>query len=277
MAVIFQNAQKVVEGVIPFITRYALQVLGAIIILIVGWVIAKWMEKRITKWLEKSKKTDPTLVPIFGKSTKVIILIVTILAVLNNFGVQTASIIAVLGAAGIAVGLALQGTLSNVASGIMLLIFRPFNIGDAVTAGGITAIIDEIGLFVTKLHTFDNVNVYLPNSKIWGNEIHNFSQNDKRRIDLVFGIGYDDDMDKAMQIINEVFTSDNRVLKDPAPLIAVSELGDSSVNILARPWSNSADFFQTKFDLTKRVKERFDEEGINIPYPQRDVHLFQSK
>ncbi|HKJ30822.1 MAG TPA: mechanosensitive ion channel domain-containing protein [Balneolales bacterium] len=276
MPLLIQNLQNVMNEAVPYLTRYALEILGALVILIVGWVLANWFGKRVQKWLEKSNRIDETLIPIFSKTTKAFVLIITILAVLNNFGVQTASIIAVLGAAGLAIGLALQGTLSNVASGVMLLIFRPFNMGDAVTVGGTTAIIDEIGLFITKLHTFDNINVYLPNSKIWGNEIQNYSQNDKRRVDLVFGIGYDDDMDKAIRIINEVFSQDERILKDPAPLIAVSELADSSVNIMARPWTKTSDFFQTKLDLMKKMKERFDEEGINIPYPQRDVHLFQS-
>jgi small conductance mechanosensitive channel len=272
-----QNFTRVLEDWTPLMTMYALQVLGAVIIFIVGWLIAKWADKRVRKWMNKSKRVDDTLVPIVAKSIKLLILIITLLAVLNKFGVQTASIIALLGAAGLAIGLALQGTLSNVASGVMLLIFRPFKIGDAVTISGLTAIVDEIGLFITKLHTFDNINVYLPNSKIWGNEIHNFSQNDNRRIDMVFGIGYDDDMDKAIDIIREVFSEDERILDDPAALIAVSELGDSSVNIMARPWTKSPDFLQTKLDLTKRMKERFDEEGINIPYPQRDVHLFKSE
>lgn len=270
-----QEYQKMISNVLPFLTQYALQIIGALVILIVGWVIANWLGKRVRKILEKSSRVDATLVPILSKSTKILILIITLLAVLNKFGVQTASIIAVLGAAGLAIGLALQGTLSNVASGVMLLIFRPFNIGDFVSVGGVSAIVDEIGIFLTKFHTPDNINVYLPNSKIWGNEIQNFSQNDTRRIDLVFGIGYDDDMDKAISILKEVFESDERVLKDPAPVIAVSELADSSVNIIARPWAAKADFFQTKLDLTKKVKERFDQEHINIPYPQRDVHLFQ--
>lgn len=271
-----QEYQKIVETVMPLLTKYALQIIAALVILIAGWVISNWLAKRVRNLLQKSKRVDPTLVPILSKSTKVLILIITILAVLSKFGIQTTSLVAVLGAAGLAIGLALQGTLSNVASGVMLLIFRPFNIGDFVSVGGVSAIVDEIGIFLTKFHTPDNINVYLPNSKIWGNEIQNFSQNDIRRIDMVFGIGYEDNMDRAMSIIKDVFDNDERVLKDPAPLIAVSDLGDSSVNILARPWAAKADFFQTKLDLTKKVKERFDDENINIPYPQRDIHLYQT-
>ncbi len=270
-----QEYQNIITNVLPFLTQYGLQVIGALVILIVGWIISNWLGKRVRKLADKSKKIDATLVPILSKTTKVLVLIFTILAVLNKFGIQTTSLIAVLGAAGLAIGLALQGTLSNVASGVMLLIFRPFNVGDFVSVSGVSAIVDEVGIFVTKFHTPDNINVYLPNSKIWGNEIQNFSQNDTRRIDMVFGIGYDDDMDKAISILKEVFDGDERVLKDPAPMIAVSELADSSVNIIARPWAAKADFFQTKLDLTKKVKERFDAENINIPYPQRDVHLFQ--
>ncbi len=200
-----QEYQNIITNVLPFLTQYGLQVIGALVILIVGWIISNWLGKRVRKLAEKSSKIDATLVPILSKTTKVLGLIITILAVLNKFGIQTTSLIAVLGAAGLAIGLALQGTLSNVASGVMLLIFRPFNVGDFVSVSGVSAIVDEVGIFVTKFHTPDNINVYLPNSKIWGNEIQNFSQNDTRRIDMVFGIGYDDDMDKAISILKEVF------------------------------------------------------------------------
>lgn len=271
-----QNYQKIIDTITPLLTKYSLKVLGAIAILLIGWIVARWFAKKTRGLLSKSKKLDTTLIPIIANLVKISVLIVTILAVMSNFGIQTTSIIAVLGAGGLAIGLALQGTLSNVASGVMLLVFRPFNVGDFVVIGSASATVDEIGLFLTKLHTPDNINIYLPNSKIWGNEINNYSQNDNRRINLIFGIGYDDDMDKAMAIIKEEFDQDERILKDPAPLIAVSDLGDSSVNILARPWTQKGDFFQVQFDITKKVKERFDQEGINIPFPQRDVHLYNA-
>lgn len=270
------DIKSIWDSIVPLLTQYGLKIIGAIVILIVGWIVSGWFGKRTRKLLEKSSKMDATLVPILANLVKYLGITFTILMVLNNFGVQTASIIAVLGAAGLAVGLALQGSLSNVASGVMLLVFRPFKIGDVVEAGGVLAIIDEIDLFMTKLHTFDNINVYLPNSKIWGTEIRNYSQNETRRVDIPIGIGYGDDIDHALRVAKEVIEADTRTLSDPAPLFAVSDLGDSSVNLMVRFWTKSGDFFNAKLDLTKELKQRFDKEGINIPFPQRDVHLFQA-
>jgi small conductance mechanosensitive channel len=156
----------------------------------------------------------------------------------------------------------------------MLLVLRPFNVGDAVDIGSTSGVVDEIGLFVTEMHTFDNVAITMPNSRVWGNEIKNYSQNDKRRVDLEFGIAYDDDMDKAMQIVNEVLNNDERVLADPEPLVAISSLGDNSVGVRVRPWTETANFWPLRYALTKRIKERFDEEDISFPFPQRDVHFF---
>lgn len=270
------DIQSIWNSILPLLTTYGLEIIGAFIILIVGWIISNWLGKRTRKWLQKSQKIDATLIPILSNLVRYLGITFTLLMVLNNFGVQTASVIAILGAAGLAVGLALQGSLSNVASGVMLLIFRPFKIGDVVEAGGVLAVIDEIGLFLTKLHTFDNINVYQPNSKIWGTEIRNYSQNETRRVDLPIGIGYGDDIDHALKVVKEVVEADPRTLPDPAPLFAVSDLGDSSVNLLVRFWTKSSDFFNVKVDLTKELKQRFDKEGINIPFPQRDVHLFQT-
>lgn len=267
--------QSIWNSIVPLLTQYGLKIIGAIVILIVGWVISGWLGKRTRKLLEKSQKMDATLIPILSNLVRYLGITFTILMVLNNFGVQTASIIAVLGAAGLAVGLALQGSLSNVASGVMLLVFRPFKVGDVVEAGGVLAVIDEIGLFLTKLHTFDNINVYQPNSKIWGTEIRNYSQNETRRVDIPIGIGYGDDIDHALKVAKEVIEADSRTLSDPAPMFAVSDLGDSSVNLMIRFWTKSGDFFNAKLDLTKELKQRFDKEGINIPFPQRDVHLYQ--
>ena len=271
-----EEYQVYIERILPIIYQYSLQILGALVILILGWAASNWFASRVRRWSDKSGKVDDTLVPILSSITKVIVLIVTILAVLNQFGVQTASIIALLGAAGLAIGLALQGTLTNIASGMMLLILRPLKVGDVVDVGGTFGVVDEIGLFITDLHTFDNIAITMPNSKIWGNIIKNYSVNENRRCDMSFGIGYDDDIDKAMRIIKEEIDKDDRTLEEPEPVLAVSELADSSVNIIARPWTHRDNFFMTKLDLTKRIKERFDEEGVNIPYPQRDVHLFQN-
>jgi small conductance mechanosensitive channel len=203
-------------------------------------------------------------------------MIITILAVLGQFGIQTASIIAVLGAATLAIGLALQGTLSNVASGVMLLIFRPFEVGQAISVGGISGSVVEIGIFTTTFKTFDGLRVVAPNSRIWGNEITNFSANDTRRLDIAVGIGYNDDMDKAIEVLLTMLKNDDRVLQDPAPEVMISELGDSSVNIIVRSWIEREHFWSAKWDLTKRTKEVLDSNNINIPFPQRDIHVYQA-
>jgi small conductance mechanosensitive channel len=272
-----QQMMDFLQDISPLLIDYGMQLLGAIIILIIGTWLSRKFAKKAIKSAQKSGKVDDTLVPIIGNVTRITIMIITILAVLSQFGVQTASVIAVLGAAGLAVGLALQGTLSNVASGVMLLIFRPFKVGDVAQVNGNVLLVDEIGLFMTKLHTFDNINVYLPNSKVWGSEIRNYSQNETRRVDLIMGIGYDDDIDKAMKAIREVIDADERVLAEPEPMLAVESLGDSSVNIMVRCWANTPDWFATKLDLTRALKYKLDEEDITIPYPQRDVHLFEQK
>jgi len=270
-----ENISNIQETIMPLIVEYGLDLIGAILILFVGWIIANWIQKRIRKAGQKSEKLDETLTTIFAKTAKVVVMVVVIIAVLQQFGVQTASLLAVVGAAGLAIGLAWQGTLSDIAAGIMILIMRPFKIGDAVEVAGTSGVVDEIGLVLTKLHTFDNIAMYMPNSDIWGTKILNYAKNDNRRVDMVFGFGYDDDMDKAMQIAREILEADERVLNDPEPQIAVSELGDSSVNIIVRPWTAKENYWNLKFDITKRIKERYDEEGLSIPYPQRDVHLFQ--
>lgn len=265
------------ETLIPIAVDHGLSVLGAIIILIAGYIIANWATKKVTSKAKKSKKLDDTLVPILGQITRALILIITILAVLSQFGVETTSIVAVLGASALAIGLALQGTLSNVAAGVMLLLLRPFRVGDAVSIGGTTGVVDAIGLFTTEMHSFDNIGISMPNSKVWGTEIQNLNRFDTRRVDMEFGIGYGDDMDKAIKIIKEILDEDERILKDPAPLIAVSNLGDSSVDIRVRPWTERSNVWPLRYDITKKVKERFDENGVSIPFPQRDVHLFREK
>ena len=262
--------QIIAEVVVP----YGLDILGAVVILIIGWLIASWASKRVRKACEKSERIDKTLTPILSQTVKVLILIATVIAVLNRFGVETTSLVALLGVAGLAVGLALQGTLSNFSAGVMLMLFRPFNVGDAVNISGVMGVVDEIGLFSTQMHTFDNIFMIIPNSNIWGANISNFSTNPTRRIDLVFGISYTDDINKAMKIIREAMDADERVLKEPAPMVAVGELGDSSVDIFVRPWAKASDLWPTRFALIKDIKERFDKDGISIPFPQRDVHLF---
>ncbi len=263
------------EELTSLIITHGLNLIGAVVILIIGYIFAGWSSKKVKKGAEKSGKFDDTLAPIFGKTVKIVVMILTILLVLGQFGVQTASIIAVLGAAGLAVGLALQGTLSNVASGMMLLILRPFTIGDAVNIGGTFGVIDEIGLFTTDMHSFDNIGIVMPNSRVWGSEIQNLSKFKTRRVDMEFGISYSDDMDKAISLIKEVLSEDERILAEPEPLVAVSALGDSSVVIRVRPWTETKNAWPLRYHITKSVKEKFDNNGVSIPFPQRDVHLFK--
>jgi len=267
---------EIKDTLIPALVKYGLEIVGGIVILIVGWIIANWVSRRVARYLERSEKIDSTLKPIFVTGAKVLILVFTVLAVLSKFGVETTSIIALVGTIGLAIGLALQGTLSNIASGIMLLVLRPFNIGDAVDLNGTMGVVDEIGLFVTEMHSFDNIYISMPNSKVWGNKIENLTKNPTRRVDMEFGIHYDDDMQKAKSIINEIVSNDERVLAEPEPLIAVGTLADSSVNIRVRPWTQNENVWPLRYDLTQRIKERFDEENITIPFPQRDVHHFNA-
>jgi len=270
------QVNEIKDTLIPALVKYGLEIVGGIVILIVGWIIANWVSRRVARYLERSEKIDSTLKPIFVTGTKVLILVFTVLAVLSKFGVETTSIIALVGTIGLAIGLALQGTLSNIASGIMLLVLRPFNIGDAVDLNGTMGVVDEIGLFVTEMHSFDNIYISMPNSKVWGNKIENLTKNPTRRVDMEFGIHYDDDMQKAKSIINEIVSNDERVLAEPEPLIAVGTLADSSVNIRVRPWTQNENVWPLRYDLTQRIKERFDEENITIPFPQRDVHHFNA-
>ncbi len=264
------------EALTALIISQGLNLLGAIIILIAGYILAGWAAKKVRNAATASDKFDDTLAPVFGQIVRMLVLVITLLLVLGQFGVETASIIAVLGAAGLAVGLALQGTLSNVAAGMMLLILRPFRIGDVVNVGGTLGIVDEIGLFTTEMHSFDNIGIIIPNSRVWGQEIQNLTKFDTRRVDMEFGISYKDDMDIAIELVRDILENDERVLDEPEALIAISTLGDSSVMIRVRPWTETPNVWPLRYDLTKRVKESFDENGISIPFPQRDVHLFQN-
>ncbi len=270
-----QTVTESVDAVVEVVATYGLDVVGAIVILVVGLMFAGWAHRTSLKGFNKIEKLDPMLRGFFASIIKYFIIIVVILAVLNQFGVQTTSLIAVIGAAGLAIGLALQGTLSNVAAGVMLLIFRPFKVGDVIDAAGQFGKVHSLTLFVTVMNTGDNVHIIVPNSQIWGSAVKNFSANATRRVDLVVGIGYEDDINKAMASINDVITADDRSHATPEPLIAVSELADSSVNMVVRVWCNSGDYWPLKFDLTKAIKERLDADNISIPYPQRDIHMVQ--
>lgn len=256
---------------------YALQILGALVILIVGLRLARIFESLLLKGLRRSKRVDETLILFFGSMIRYAVVAFTVLAVLDQFGVKTTSLVAVLGALGLAIGLALQGTLGNVASGVMLLIFRPFKVGHYVDAGGIAGTVNAITLFSTEIDTPDNVRITVPNGAIWGAPIRNFSHHETRRVDFVFGIGYGDDIDQAMGVIAECLRADDRCLREPEPQIVVGELGASSVDIITRVWVRSADYWGVKFDMTKAVKQAFDKAGIDIPFPQRVVTVVREE
>lgn len=264
--------QDAISQVVDMVTAYGLNVLGAIVILLVGVWAAGWVSRMVSKALGKASKIDVTLISFFSSATKYTIMAFVGIAVLNQFGVQTASLIAILGAAGLAIGLALQGTLSNVAAGVMLLIFRPFRVGDYVEIAGHGGIIRELNLFFTLMNTPDNILISIPNAKIWGDSIRNFNANKTRRVDFVFGVSYSSDLDKTKSVIMDTISSDERTHKDPEPLVEVIELGDSSVNIVARVWVNTPDYWLVKFSLNKAVKERLDKEGIEIPFPTRTIY-----
>jgi small conductance mechanosensitive channel len=261
-----------IETIIELTSQWGLKVIGAIALLFFGRMVCNTIRRTTVKALERSK-VDASLVPFLSSMVYYLALAVLVIAVLNLFGIQTASAIAVLGAAGLAVGLALQGTLSNFASGVMLLIFRPFKIGDYVEVAGTAGSVQEIGVFSTVLHTPDNVKIIVPNSGIFGDTVKNYSANDTRRNDFVMGISYDDDISVAIETSERVLAGDDRILEDPAPVVAVAELGDSSVNIVVRPWCAASDYWPLRFDLTRQLKEQLEAAGCSIPYPQRDVHL----
>jgi len=266
-----QGAYQVAEDLI---VNYGLKVLGAIAILIVGRIAAGLVSKGVRTAMQKGK-LDDALTIFVSKLAYFAVWIFALIAALEAFGVKTTSFVAVLGAAGLAVGLALQGSLSNFAAGVMILIFRPFKIGDVINAAGVTGKVAEISVFTTILVTPDNQKMIVPNSSIMGGNITNVTAMDTRRVDLVAGIGYGDDIDRAKQVFMDLCTSHPKVLKDPAPVVKVVELADSSVNFVVRPWVKTEDYWDVFFDLNEQIKKACDQNGLNIPFPQRDVHLFQ--
>jgi small conductance mechanosensitive channel len=261
-----------VETIVELTSAWGLKVIGAIALLVIGRIVCGAIRRTMRRGLERSS-IDETLVPFLSSLVYYLALAVVVIAVLNLFGIQTASVIAVFAAAGLAIGLAMQGTLSNFAAGVMLLIFRPFRIGDFVEVAGTAGSVQEIGIFSTVLHTPDNVKITVPNSAIYGDTVKNYSANDTRRNDLAIGISYDDDIARAIETIRKVLSGDSRVLDDPEPIVAVGDLGDSSVNLLVRPWCAGGDYWPLRFDLMRKLKEELEAAGCSIPYPQRDVHL----
>jgi len=271
-----QDMNKYVEMAQELATSYGLKVVAAILIFIIGKWLAGVLSRVVGRAMTRAK-TDEMLVGFVSSLVYAALLAFVILAALSQLGIQTASFIAVLAAAGLAVGLALQGSLSNFAAGVMLIMFRPFKVGDFIEAAGTAGVVEEILIFSTKLRSPDNKQLYVPNGSIIAGIITNFSAKENRRVDLVFGCSYGDDIKKAKALLEEIIKSNPLVLADPAPVVAVLSLGDNSVNFAVRPWVNTPDYWDAHFQITEAVKQRFDEAGISIPFPQRDVHLYQSE
>ncbi|MEH6582371.1 MAG: mechanosensitive ion channel domain-containing protein [Halioglobus sp.] len=244
----------------------------ALVIFVVGRIVVATVVNVVGR-LMRSREMDEMLVRFLSSILRWVLLLFVIIAALSQLGIDTTSLIALLGAAGLAIGLSLQSSLSNFAAGVMIIVFRPFSKGDFVEVAGATGVIDSINIFTTTMTTPDNKEVIVPNGSVMSSNITNYSARDTRRVDMVFGISYDDDLRKAKQLLEDIIAADDRVLADPAPVIALSELADSSVNFIVRPWAKAEDYWAILWDTTETVKLKFDEAGISIPYPQMDVHM----
>lgn len=265
---------QLLEQIGTLVTTWGLRVVGAVAVLFIGRAVAGRIRAGIRRSM-RAREMDPALSPFLSGIAYWLMMGLVVIAVLGLFGIPTASFVAVLAAAGLAVGLALQGTLSNFAAGVMLLVFRPFRIGDFVEVAGVSGTAKEIGIFTTTLDAPDNVRVTVPNGEVFGNVIKNYTGNEVRRIDLVMGVDYGDDLGVARDTILEVVRSTGGVLEDPEPVVQVHELGDSSVNFVVRPWVATPDYWKTRWELMRRLKETLESAGCSFPFPQRDVHLFQ--
>lgn len=265
------NLDDILPTLTTFATTYGLKVVGAILLLIFGRIAANIL-RGVTRRVSANAKLDQTVAHFLENLVFYLVMTFVVLAALGSFGVQTASLVAVLGAAGFAVGFAMQGSLANFAAGVMLLIFRPYNVGDVVEAGGAMGVVRQISLFTTTLNTPDNVRIIVPNGKVFGDTIKNLTAEENRRVDMVVGIGYGSDIRKAIACIHETLKSDPNVLAEPAPQVEVVELADSSVNLVVRPWTKAANYWNVHFTFTRQIKLAFDRDGIEIPFPQRVVH-----
>jgi small conductance mechanosensitive channel len=261
-----------VDKSIELIQTYALPIVWAILIFVIGRIIAKTLTGGLSKMMIKSK-VDETLIKFLRSLAYIAMMVFVVMAALAKLGIQTTSFAAVVAAAGLAIGLSLQGTLSNFASGVMLIIFKPFKTGDFVEVSGVAGIVEEIQIFSTKMRSGDNKEIIVPNGQIIGSTITNYSTKETRRIDLIICVGYNDDLKIVRHVLEDILSKDERILKDPEPTIGVGELADNSVNFVVRPWVKSDDYWPTLFDLNETIKLRFDSEGISIPYPQQDIHM----
>jgi len=270
------DAQKVSDMIDVYVIPWGINIVMAVLIYIVGKIVVSILLNVFGKVMARSKY-DEMLIDFVKAILSAVLMLFVIVASLDQLGVDTTSLVAILGAAGLAIGLSLQGSLQNFAAGVMLLVFRPFKAGDFVEAGGAMGVIKSISIFTTVMTTGDNKEVIVPNGQIYSGNITNYSAKETRRVDMVVGIGYDADLKHAKEVLNELVAADDRILADPEPLVAVSELADSSVNFVVRPWVKSADYWAVKFAFTEAVKLRFDEEGISIPFPQMDVHVHKEE
>ena len=266
--------EGLLKKLVEWISLFGLRLIAALAILVIGLYIAKFLRKFINKIMNR-KKVDPTISAFIGSLTYTALVVFIVLAALAKLGVQTTSFIAVIGAAGLAIGLALQGSLSNFAAGFLMLIFKPFKVSDYIKAGGVSGTVNKISIFTTEIKTPDNKKIIIPNSQIMGGIITNYTAEKTRRIDFTFGVGYEDDIKKVSKILKEIVERHKKILKDPAPLVRVAELVDSSVNFTVKVWVKTEDYWTVYFDITEEVKLTFDKEGITIPYPQMDVHLIK--
>jgi small conductance mechanosensitive channel len=268
------------EDIEMYMNTYAIpwgiNIAMAVVIFILGRIVVGIIISMFGKLMSRSKYDD-MLVDFLKSILNALLMLFVVVASLDQLGVDTTSLVAILGAAGLAIGLSLQDSLKNFAAGVMLLVFKPFRAGHFVEAGGTAGVVKKIGIFTSTMNTPDNKEIIVPNSAIYSSNIVNYSAKETRRVDMVFGIGYGDDLLKAKKLLEQMVKEDERILQDPAPVVAVSELGDSSVNFVVRPWAKSADFWGVKFDFTQNVKLRFDEAGISIPFPQMDVHLVKEE
>lgn len=270
------DTDKILQIVYDLSLEFSVKLIAALAIFIVG----RWAARRVTalvKSLMQKSDVDEMLQRFLGNLVYALLLTVVILASITQLGVETTSFVAILGAAGLAIGLALQGSLSNFAAGVLIILFRPYRTGDYIEVAGVSGSVDSVQVFTTILNTPDNKRVIVPNSAVMSDTITNYSANDTRRVDMVFGVGYGDSLDTVKQCLQEIVSSDSRVHQDPAPVIAVAELADNSVNFAVKVWADTGDYWGIFFDTTETVKRKFDEKGISIPFPQRDVHLYQSQ
>lgn len=268
------NIDKYIEMVTYWVTTYSVKIIAALLVLVIGKWLARRITNVITRLMEKNK-VDITLVRFLDSIMYYSFMVMVVIAAAGQLGINTTSFLTIVGAAGLAIGLALKDSLSNFASGVMLVLFRPYRVNDYVDIGGVAGNVVSISLFTTELNTVDNQKVIVPNASITSNVITNVTANPTRRVDLVIGIGYNDDIKKAKEVIQGVLAEEKRILPEPAPLIAVSELADSSVNFAVRPWVKTGDYWGVYFALHENIKLALDANGISIPFPQQDVHMYQ--